>query len=630
MSRTSNRRSDPGSLSGETLGLLAFVLLVLVGGGTLYAAVRFGHQLDGTAAGLPSDPFAVVIGLFTGEVAWPASGTWIAAGAAAVLLGLGSLIAVAWVKGRQQSSRVDRAASSMGSGREIEPLSRRNAAAAAARWNGGAKSGKRTADRDDPADRAVGVPVGRAVRGGQPLYGSWEDMHLDIWGPRTGKTTSRAVPAILDAPGAVLVTSNKRDVVDATRDIRADAGPVWVFDPQGIALEEPDWWWNPLSYVTDEVRAAKLAEHFASGSREEGSRGDAYFDNASQDLLAALLLAAALDERPITDVYIWTTRDTDEEPVEILRRHGYRLIERQVAGIIGAPDKQRQGVYGGATQMANCLTTRQVARWVTPLPVAGGASPASQYLANGYDPRPQFDPTRFVRDKGTLYSLSKEGRGTAGPLVTALTVAVVEAAEELATQSAHGRLPTPMLAVLDEAANVCRWRELPNLYSHYGSRGIVLMTILQSWSQGVGAWGEAGMNKLFSAANVFVYGGGVREDRFLESLSKIIGDYDDLQTSTSTGRGQRTTSRQLVRRRILDVDELAAMPKGRAVVLASGARPTLIRTQPWMTGPHAEAVRASIAAHDPQASRTLHDAQHELVTVQSGLDTSTAALDVAP
>ena len=280
--------------------------------------------------------------------------------------------------------------------------------------------------------------------------------------------------------------------------------------------------------------------------------------------------------------------------------------------------------------MANCLTTRQVARWVTPLPVAGGASPASQYLANGYDPRPQFDPARFVRDKGTLYSLSKEGRGTAGPLVTALTVAVVEAAEELATQSAHGRLPTPMLAVLDEAANVCRWRELPNLYSHYGSRGIVLMTILQSWSQGVGAWGEAGMNKLFSAANVFVYGGGVREDRFLESLSKIIGDYDDLQTSTSTGRGQRTTSRQLVRRRILDVDELAAMPKGRAVVLASGARPTLIRTQPWMTGPHAEAVRASIAAHDPQASRTLHDAQHELVTVQSGLDTSTAALDVAP
>ena len=35
----------------------------------------------------------------------------------------------------------------------------------------------------------------RTVRGNKPLFGSWEDMHVDIWGPRTGKTTSRAIPA---------------------------------------------------------------------------------------------------------------------------------------------------------------------------------------------------------------------------------------------------------------------------------------------------------------------------------------------------------------------------------------------------------------------------------------------------
>ena len=407
----------------------------------------------------------------------------------------------------------------------------------------------------------VGVPIGQTVRGGQPLVGSWEDMHLDIWGPRTGKTTSRAVPAILEAPGAVLVTSNKRDVVDATRDVRRPRGPVWVFDPQAITGENPDWWWNPLSYVTDEVRAAKLAEHFASGSREAGSRADAYFDNAGQDLLAGLLLAVALDERPITDVYRWLTQPTDDEPAQILRRHDVQLIERQVEGVINAPEKQRGGVYGTAQQMAACLTNRQVARWVTP---ANG----------GFDSRPQFDPTTFVRSGGTLYSLSKEGRGTAGPLVTALTVAVVEAAEELAAESAHGRLHVPILGVLDEAANVCRWRELPNLYSHYGSRGIVLMTILQSWSQGVDVWGESGMNKQFSAANVFLYGGGVREERSLESLSKIVGDHDQLTCSTSTGRGHRTVSRQLFRRRILEVDELAALPRaGRSCWPPVPARP---------------------------------------------------------
>ena len=390
-----------------------------------------------------------------------------------------------------------------------------------------------------------------------------------------------------------------------TRDPRAEAGPVWVFDPQAIALEEPTWWWDPLTYVTDEVKAATLAEHFAAGSRDPGARTDAFFDPAGQDLLAGRLMAAALDHRPITDVYTWLTNPTNDEPARILRRHGYDLLSAQVFGVITAPEKQRGGVYGTAQQMASCLTNRQVARWVTP--------------TSGIDTRRQFSPEAFVREGGTLYSLSKEGRGTAGPLVTALTVAVVEAAEELAAASPGGRLPRPMLGVLDEAANVCRWRELPNLYSHYGSRGIVLMTILQSWSQGVDVWGESGMRKLWSASNVAVYGGGVKEREFLEMLSALIGDYDKRVTSVSTGRGQRSVSEQLTRERILDVADLQAMPKGRAVVLASGARPTLITTQPWMTGPHAEKVKASIAAHDPSAAVTIGEAERELDAVQESL-----------
>ena len=70
---------------------------------------------------------------------------------------------------------------------------------------------------------------------------------------------------------------------------------------------------------------------------------------------------------------------------------------------------------------------------------------------------------------------------------------MVEAAEELAVHSA--RRPAD-----DAACSACSTRpptcaagaSCPNLYSHYGSRGIVLMTILQSWSQGVEVWGEPG------------------------------------------------------------------------------------------------------------------------------------------
>lgn len=586
MSQPNNRRRDPGGLSGGVVLLWVGIALVVVVVASLYAAVQIGHRIDGTGAEVPRDPFELFFGLLGGKVAWPAAGTWVLAGVAAVLVAIGVLVTVALRSTRRRRSRVDSAAAYMGRGRDVEALSRKNAVATARRLG---------------VSQSPGVPIGRTVGGGQMLYGSWEDLQIDVWGPRSGKTTSRAVPAILEAPGAVLVTSNKRDVVDATRDVRATAGPVWVFDPQGIALEEPSWWWNPLSYVTDEVRAARMAEHFAAGSRDPGARTDAYFDPAGQDLLAGLLLAAALDRRPITDVYTWLTRPTDETAVDILREHDFRLTADQVAGVVSAPEKQRGGIYGTAQQMAACLTNRAVARWVTP--------------QSAPDQRPHFDPETFVRAGGTLYSLSKEGRGTAGPLVTALTVAVVEAAEELATRSPGGRLSTPLLGVLDEAANVCRWRELPNLYSHYGSRGIVLMTILQSWSQGVQVWGDSGMKKLWSAANIKVYGGGVSEGAFLEDLSRMIGDYDRQASSVSTGRGQRTVSQQLHRERILDVADLAALPKGRAVVFASGSRPTLIRTQPWMTGPHADAVRASIAAHDPQASVTLVAAERELTAV---------------
>lgn len=581
MSIPNNRRRDPGGLSGEFALLWVGIVLVVVVVGSVYAAMHLGHRIAGTHVEVPADPFAVYFGVLGGDLPWPgAAGWWVLGGVTGALLVLVMLVALSLRRLNGGRSRVDRAAPYMGRGRDVADLSRKSAQAKAARLG---------------VMASPGVPIGRAVGTGQWLFGSWEDMHIDVWGPRTGKTTSRAVPAILEAPGAVLVTSNKRDVVDATRDPRAARGPVWVFDPQAIALEEPTWWWNPLSYVTDEVRAAKMAEHFASGSRDPGAKTDAYFDPAGQDLLAGLLLAAALDQRPITDVYTWLTRPTDETAVDVLREHGFSLTADQVAGVVAAPEKQRGGIYGTAMQMASCLTNRQVAAWVTP--TVG-------------DVRPQFRPEDFVRaDGGTLYSLSKEGRGTAGPLVTALTVAVVEAAEELAARSAGGRLATPLLGVLDEAANVCRWRELPNLYSHYGSRGIVLMTILQSWSQGVEVWGESGMKKLWSAANVKVYGGGVSEGTFLEDLSRMVGDYDRLSSSTSHGRGHRTVSQQLHRERILDVADLAAMPKGRALVMASGSRPTLIRTVPWMASSHAAAVTASIAAHDPQAPRTIHQAQ---------------------
>lgn len=561
---------------GGEVALLLTLLFALVGiPAILYVVASAGHALTPRTDPLPTGYWERSLGVFTGDLPWRT--TEIVLAAALGLVAAALLVLWGW-KRHQKAKKVvkhDRAALRMASVRDVAPFTQKQARAKADRFG-----------VDTP-----GVMLGKMVRGGHTLYASWEDTLLHIWGTRTGKTTSQAAPSIIEAPGPVIATSNKRDLSDLTRDLRAADGDVWVFDPQGVAGEKPTWWWNPLTYVTDSERAAEMANNFAAGSRPAGAKmGDAHFDSAGKDLLAGLLLAAAVGGEPIERVHYWLTRSTDDTPAKLLDAHGWSKEADSVASTIRQPEKYRGSVYSTALQMAACLKNEKIAAWVNP--------------TGPDDDRPQFSPSAFVAGKHTLYALSKEGAGTAGPLVTALTVATVTAAEEHAVTQAGGRLSIPMLCVLDEAANVCRWANLPDLYSHYGSRGIVVSTFLQSWSQGVDVWGESGMRKLFSTANVVTYGGNVKEEGFLKMLSELIGKYTYTSVSSSRQKDSGSTSRQDATDDILSVADLAALPKGRAVMLGSGARAVLVRTVPVSARPYADAAAASEAAHNAPAEPT--------------------------
>ncbi len=572
MSVTRPSRTAEELLTRLAVAALGAVIVLVV---ATWLALRAGAAIDHRP--VPAgNPFAAVILLLAGKATWPGLGASVTAAAElALLVTIGALVA-RWRSGPGRRFGVDAAVRHLASRSDHAELSGERAAAAATRL------GVQTA--------LPGVRIGLALNTRKPVYGSWEMTQADIWGARRGKTTSRVVPAVLDAPGAVVATSNKRDVVDTTRAARAETGPVWVFDPQAVAAETPSWWWNPLSYVTNVEKATRLAAVLAHASRPLDARQDAFFDPKGEQLLAFLLLAAAACRAPVTTVFEWTADPTDIMPVDILRAAGHELPAQAVQAVINSPDKQRAGVYGTAEKIVSFLVNPAITEWVTP-----GAGPAA---------RPEFSPRDFVAGNGTLYLLSREGQGTAGPLVTALTVATIEAAEELATRSPGGRLPVPLLCILDEAANVCRWKDLPDLYSHYGSRGIVLMTMLQSWAQGVSVWGEDGMTKLWSSASVRVYGGGEVDPRFLGTLSQLMGDYETQTTSRSVqhGRaGSRSTTTSTRVERILEVADLAALPFGRAVVFASGTRPILVQTEPWYAGPHAQRVRAAMARQAPAA-----------------------------
>lgn len=544
------------SMSDSGRGIWLLLITLGVGGACLYGARALYTWW--TRIELPSNLLELTGGIIRGQQ--PRA---VAVLALLILLtGVACLVGIArWRhRGPRRRKRGDRVARKSASRREVAILGERAAASQASRLGVVA---------DSP-----GLPIGRMVAGGAPLYSSWEFVSLMIAGPRTGKTTAWLVPRIFAAPGAVLATSNKRDIVDITREQRSHSGKTWIFDPQGIAGEAQSWWWDILAGVRTPVDAVSLAEVFIDSQRDPGATKDAYFDGASKDLVAALLLAAALGDRDIRAVHEWLTRPLDDEPVRVLERAGQAMTAQSLRGMMNLPAETRGGVYGGASQTMSFLLNDEALRWV--LPPAGATDDEGAAIV-------EFDPASFVASTDTLYCLSQEGRGSASPIVTALTVAVIEAALEHAKTQPGGRLALPLFVALDEAANVCRWRELPDLYSHFGSRGIVVDTLLQSWSQGVSVWGDSGMNKLWSAANVKAYGGGVSEDKFLQSLSNLIGvEYvDQVQTSSSRQGTSRSVSVGSAQRPIAPVSELMAMPPNRAWVFASGVPAVYVRTVPY-------------------------------------------------
>ena len=140
---------------------------------------------------------------------------------------------------------------------------------------------------------------------------------------------------------------------------------MWNFDPEQLAAGEPDWWWNPLTYVTSDRRALELTDAFVGAYRDPDARPDPFFDPAGQELVSHLLRAAALAERPITQAFLWSTRPNDDEPARILEEHGLELAAASVLDHVHAPFEQRGGVFGTARQILSFLRDPDIARWVT-------------------------------------------------------------------------------------------------------------------------------------------------------------------------------------------------------------------------------------------------------------------------
>ena len=517
---------------------------------------------------------------------WPGvSPTAVGVVYAVLLLILGGLVtlAAAWWQGRKPDA--EDPLPSLASSADVRPMALPAVAAKARRIRRGLAN---LPVKDIPAASA-GVLLGehRRRRGSGPrLYSSWEDVILAVMAPRAGKTTALAVQSILNAPGAALATSNKPDLWATTAAARAEHGTVWVFDPQSIAHVPQSWWWNPLAAVEDVEDAHRLANHFVQQVRNSQGSDDFWIQGAL-DLLTSLILAAALEGRTLSMVQAWLSDSTSREPAAILKNQGFGASARAMSGRQAGAPETREGLYETARTAAACLANPTIMAWVTPPD----------------QPLPALDVEAFAESTDTLYLMSKDGAGAAAPLVAGLTDQVLRAAVTVAEEHG-GRLDPPLIACLDEAANICKIADLPELYSHFGSRAIIPLTILQSYRQGTRVWGEQGMDALWSAATVKLVGAGIDDARFAEDLSRLVGEHDvTVASRTRDGQGHTSYQTSVRRQRILDPAHIRALPKGSALLFATGVKVAMLNLLPWYDEPRAEQLTTAVAASTAEMTR---------------------------
>lgn len=289
----------------------------------------------------------------------------------------------------------------------------------------------------------------------------------------------RAIQAIRDAEGPVLVVTSSASVWAETKDARSKLGPVLVYDPTHLCDTPARLHWNPAQGCEDKPTAASRAAALLAPIRPTAKLDTATADTA-ETLLRSFLHAAALDTKPFRHVHRWAQGTQVQEAVRILRTN-----PKAAAGAAGELEAALTS-HPERRDMAQELTARAL------------SSLFSVHIREACTPNRTDALTldSFANEGGTLYVVGEaiedpKADPGAMPLLTALASSVVEHGRRMAERSSAGRLDPPMTLVLDDVAAVAPLPQLPELLSTGADRGLPTLALLRSREQGRARWPHA-------------------------------------------------------------------------------------------------------------------------------------------
>jgi type IV secretion system protein VirD4 len=357
------------------------------------------------------------------------------------------------------------------------------------------------------------------------------DEHAWVWsgaqrsclalGPtRSGKTSSLIIPNVLCAPGSVVVTSTKQDVLDATLRTRKQAGTCYLFDPLNTVIAPPGVeriHWSPLHRARSWDGALLAANAMVATSRLSGAAREDHWSERAGALLACLLHAAALEELEMKTVTSWVDRRHLGEALATLdTRRGDHPSRDLLAGIMATDPRELSGIFS-TTSGTLSVYRAEVVRSV------GDAS--------------ALDARDFAASHDTLYICASSGsQRLLAPLIVGMITDISEAIFERDQAVPHS------LFALDELANIAPLPDLPRLISEGAGQGLLILGCLQDLSQARGRWGSIadGFVSLFSTTVVLP---GIADRSTLELIESLGGQALVPRRSWTHGlHGRRETS----------------------------------------------------------------------------------------
>lgn len=412
------------------------------------------------------------------------------------------------------------------------------------------------------------------------LFGQSEDSTLVIAPPRAGKTMFLAVGRVIDAPGAVLATSTRADLLQITAGPRSKKGKVWAFDVDGISGWPHQVKWNPV-VGCENIEVAKRRGDAWAGAQPMGhdAKNEGFFNSKAGHVLSRLLFAAAIGGKTMADVVEWSNNLASDKPRQILRDHLEAPGAEMALSYLESLSTSRAGETVDSVQLtlSNLLEPLALPRVMDML-----SCPAEE----------AFDIPAFLDSTDTVVLMADEeaGNGTS-PIVSMFATEVIVEARKLSQTKPGARYWPPFRMVLDEAANLAAFPQMAKYMADSGGRGIEVSMFAQTFSQLRSRWGTEDAETIQSAATIKYYLPGLGTGPEVKALSELIGPYEKRNTTrTRQSRGGISSSESFQERPIMSPKEINEIPTGTAILRYRNRTPVHIDLLPWWERQDAQAI----------------------------------------